>query len=187
MRIPAILLLIVLAACSRSKMADYYVLTPQAFDSPGGEGPAIGLEPVILPKYVDRLNIVTTGDAPQRIEFTEGNVWAEPPGDAMTRILAENLAALLATDRVHVANWPAGSVDYRITVNVLRLTGKLGGEAEMHALWTVWQGDKTVVSSRTNVTRPAGDSYQTYVAALSDMLGELSQEIARAVPGTSSE
>jgi uncharacterized lipoprotein YmbA len=133
---------------------------------------------------VDRLNIVTTGDAPQRIVFTEGNVWAEPPADAITRVVAENISAVLGTDRVQVGNWPAGAVDYKITVNILRLTGKLGGKAEILALWTVWQGDKTIASSRANLERPAGDSYQTYVAALSDMLGDLSQEIAGAVPGT---
>lgn len=187
MRIPAILVVVVLAACSRSKMADYYLLTPEAFDSPGGDGPAIGIDPVIVPKYVDRLNIVTTGDAPQRLVLTEGHVWAEPPADAVTRVVAENLAALLASERVHVGHWPAGAVDYRVTVNLLRFSGKLGGKAEIHALWTVWQGDKTIVSNRTNLERPAGDRYETYVAALSDMLGELSQEIARAVPVTPPE
>jgi uncharacterized lipoprotein YmbA len=185
MRAHTLLLVLLLgaSACSRSKMADYYVLTSQPFEPRAGSaGPSIGIGPVLLPKYADRLNIVTTG-GPQRVEMTEQHLWAEPPVEAMTRVLAENLSALLATDRVHVQPWPQGAVDYRIGVNVLRLTGKLGGQAEVQALWTVEAGDKIVVARRTNLQRPAGESYETYVAALSGMFADLSREIASAIPG----
>lgn len=178
-----LVLLLGAGACSRSKMADYYVLTSQPVEPPAGaEGPSIGIGPVILPKYMDRLNIVTTG-GPQRVVLTEQTLWAEPPVEAVTRVLAENLSALLATDRVYVQPWPQGAVDYGISVNVLRLTGTLGGQAEVQALWAVHAGDQLVVARRTNLQRPAGGSYDTYVAALSGMFADLSREIASAIPG----
>jgi hypothetical protein len=188
MRAPTFLLVLFLAgACSRSKMADYYVLTSQPFEpATGAPGPAIGIGPVILPKYADRLNIVTTG-GPQRVELTEQSLWAEPPVEAVTRVLAENLSALLATDRVHVQPWPQGAVDYRIGVNVMRLSGTLKGEAEVQALWTIHADDALVVARRTNLHRPAGESYDTYVAALSAMFGDLSREIASAIPGATGD
>jgi len=170
-----------MGACSRSKMANYYVLTSHPFEPERQAGPSIGIGPVVLPKYSDRLNIVTAG-GPQRVVLTEDNVWAEPLTEAVTRVLAENLSALLATDRVHVQPWPQGAVDYRVSVNVLRLTGALKGQAEVQALWSVYAGDKLVVARRTDLERPAGETYDTYVAALSDMFADLSQEIAKAIP-----
>lgn len=186
MRGSAILLLVLLCAtgaCSRSKLGNYYVLESHASEAGRSTGPSVGVGPVVLPKYTDRINVVTSG-GPQRMVLTEQNVWAEPLSDAVTRVLAENLSALLATDRVHVRPWPQGAVDYAVGVNVLRLTGRLGGKAELQALWTVSRGDDLIVARRTNLERPAGDSYDTYVAALSDMFADLSREIAQAIPGT---
>jgi uncharacterized lipoprotein YmbA len=181
MRFAILLLLLPCVACSRSKMGSYYVLESQAFEPERPKGPSIGIGPVVLPKYTDRINVVTSG-GPQRMVLTEQNLWAEPLSEAVTRVLAENLSALLATDEVHVRPWPQGVVQYSVGVNVLRLTGKLGGKAEVQALWTVSRGDDILVAKRTNLERPAGDSYDTYVAALSGMFAELSKEIAAAIP-----
>ena len=171
-------------ACSRSPMAQYYVLTPHAFDSaPAEHGPAVGIGPVVLPKYVDRINIVTTA-GPQRLRVDEQNVWAEPLDENVTRVLGENLSALLGTDRVHFDPWPRGAVDYRVSVTVVRLTGALGGEARLDALWSVRKedGEKPLASRRSNLRHPAGDSYDAFAAALSDILAELSRQIAEVIP-----
>jgi uncharacterized lipoprotein YmbA len=160
------------------------VLTPHAFETgERGEAPAIGIRPVVLPKYVDRLNIVTTA-GPRRLLLDEQNLWAEPLDENVTRVLAENLSALLATDRVHFHPWPHGAVDYQIDVNVVRLTGTLGGESDLQALWTVHaeKGEKLVATRRTVLRRPAGDDYEAFVAALSDSLADLSREIAESIP-----
>lgn len=184
MRFSAILPLLLpclAGACSRSKMGNYYVLESHAFEAERPAGPSVGVGPVVLPKYTDRINVVTSG-GPQRMVLTEQNLWAEPLSDAVTRVLAENLSSLLSTDRVHTRPWPPGAVEYEVGVNVLRLTGKLGGKAELQALWTIRAGDLMLASRRTNLERAAGDSYDSYVAALSDMFAELSQEIAKAIP-----
>jgi uncharacterized lipoprotein YmbA len=179
-----IILVCGLGACSRSKMANYYVLTPRAANAaPQEGGPAIGIGPVVLPKYVDRINIVTTA-GPQRLLLNEQNVWAEPLDENVMRVLGENLAALLGTERVHFDPWPHGAVEYRVGVTVVHLTGTLGAEARLDALWTVRkEGDETILAARrTNLHHPAGDDYDAYAAAVSDMLAELSREIAQAIP-----
>lgn len=171
-------------ACGRSSMANYYVLTPRASEAPpAADGPAVGVGPVVLPGYVDRTNIVTTA-GPQRLVLDEQNVWAEPLDENVTRVLGENLGTLLGTDRIHFDPWPQGVVDYRVSVTVVRLTGALEGEAQLDALWTVRkEDDDTILAARrTNLRRPAGDDYDALAAALSDMLADLSQQIAQSIP-----
>ena len=114
MRCSAILLLLlpfVAGACARSKMGNYYVLESHAFEAERQEGPSVGIGPIVLPKYTDRINVVTSG-GPQRMVLTEQNLWAEPLSDNVTRVVAENLAAALRTDRVHLQPWPHGD-EYR--------------------------------------------------------------------------
>lgn len=187
MRWPATLLILLVCgvgACSRSTMANYYVLTPPSHAPAGNtDGPSVGVRPVILPGYVDRDNIVTMA-GPQRLRLDDGNVWAEPLDENMTRVLAECLAGDLATDHVHFQPWPQGTVDYRVSVSVLNVTGTLGGEAVLQAFWTVHaENDEPdlVAAHRADLRRPAGEGYDSFAAALSDMLAELSGEIAKAI------
>jgi uncharacterized lipoprotein YmbA len=187
MRWPAILVILLACgagACSRSTMANYYVLTPSPTETAAdSEGPAIGVRPVVLPGYVDRENIVTKA-GPQRLRMDEANLWAEPLDENVTRVLAESLAARLRSDRVYYQPWPQGAVDYRVEVTVLQLTGTLGGDAVLQALWTVHaEGEDSglLAARRADLRRSAGDDYDKFAGALSGMLAELSDRIAEAI------
>jgi len=182
MRAFILLLLCGAAACSRSPAAKYYLVTPREAQAvPAADGPSLGLEPVALPKYTDRPGIVTTA-GPQQMRVDDVNLWAEPLSDNVTRVVAENLAAALQTDRVHLQPWPHGAVDYRVSVQIVELTGALDGDARLQALWAVYAGDEVVAARRTDLLKPAGGDYATYAAALSDLLSELCREIAAAIP-----
>src|SRR5438477_3368390 len=63
------------------------------------QGIAIGVGPVELPQYVNRPQIVT-GDSGNELQRAAFEQWAEPLETNFSRVLAQNLALLLATDRV---------------------------------------------------------------------------------------
>lgn len=186
-----LLVLILLAAvaggCSRSTLSEYYILTPGpgATSPPGGGAVSIGVGPVTLPGYVDRESISTT-DGTQRLTLDENHLWAEPLDENVTRVLAENMATLIGTDRISIHPWPIGSVEYRVKVDVTRMIGQLGGEAWLDARWVIKRDDDPasapLVSRKTSLKGPAGADYNTLAARFSEMLLALSREITGALP-----
>jgi uncharacterized lipoprotein YmbA len=184
MRVAALLAALVLpllAACGRSTMAQYYVLTPRtaaATNAGGGQPRSLGIGPVSLPKYVDRDNIVTTVGA-QEVRVEAAHLWAEPLEENFVRVLTENLSATLGTDDIQFYPWPAGAVDHQVTVEVVRFDGALNGDAFLQARWSVREGKNTIASRRSNLTRKAGADYNAFAAAMSEMIAELSAEIAK--------
>jgi uncharacterized lipoprotein YmbA len=126
--------LLALAGCSLSRQPPptrLYVLTPlpaaeQAAQTAAPRSDTIGVGPVTLPQYANRLQIVTGNTSPelQRASFER---WAEPLEDNFTRVLAENLSLLLATDQVATFPWKAPvSLDYQVIVEVTKFLGEPG-------------------------------------------------------------
>jgi len=180
-------LLIGLAGCGGSSApARLYVLTP-APDAPanpqgaaGAGGPSIGVGPVRLPGLLDRPQIVTRRGADE-IDRAEFDRWAEPLGNNVPRVLAENLAAHLKTDRVALFPWnSARSVQYQVLVDVMRFDGAVGGDVVLDARWAILGADgKEVAVNRSLLTQPTGGAgYQALVTAMSRALAALSREIA---------
>ena len=90
----ALLPAILLAACGTSPPVHYYSLEPSAgFETRDGPGAAmIGMGPLRLPDYLKRTRIVTRGPG-NEIRVHEEARWAEPPNDAIHRVLAANVDA----------------------------------------------------------------------------------------------
>ena len=65
---------------------------------------AIGVGPVIMPGYLDRVQIVTRTGTDQ-VEISVFNRWAEPLEDGIARILAEEIGARVPTDRIVMFPW----------------------------------------------------------------------------------
>ncbi|MEW6300464.1 MAG: PqiC family protein [Thermodesulfobacteriota bacterium] len=179
------------AGCSFGKQpaTRLYVLTalskPEGnLSAAGGQGVAIGVGPVLLPQYVNRPQIVTGNDSNElrRAAFAQ---WAEPLEDNFTRVLAENLAALLSTARVASFPWHGfAPVDYQVVVGVTRFLGEPGGEVSLDALWSIVGKDgRAVLVSRQSSVREqvGGQDYEALAAALSRAVAALSRDIAGAI------
>jgi uncharacterized lipoprotein YmbA len=178
-----------IAGCAGSPHTRFYVLAPVA----GAEQPnsavsaeaglAVGIRRVALPDYLDRPQIVTRA-GPNTLDLAEFDRWAAPLGDAFSRILAENLAGMIPTDRVAVFPWPRGvQPDYEVTVEVTQFEGRLGGECALVARWSVFgrESKALLTTGKSSLREPAGGDYETLVSAESRLIGALSRDIATAV------
>lgn len=167
----------------------FYTLVPVAVPpteaSPitGDRGPAIGVGPVTLPGYLDRREIVTRRGRDE-IELGEFDRWSEQLKDGATRVLGEDLAILLRTDRVAL---PSGRgslpVQYQVIVEVARFEGVAGADVTLEARWRILGGDgKELALRRSTVTEVVGaPGYGALVAAMSRALGALGRDIATAI------
>ena len=153
-------------------------------ESTSDQGPVIGVGPIKFSEYLDRTEIVTRSSS-NRITFSDFDVWAGSLVEDFSRALAENLSFLLPTESVILYPRPKPSlVDYRITMDVIRFDGPLGGNVSLIARWAILEGKerKLVIVRRSTIVDPSGaQGYEAMVAAQSRALEKLSREIAEAL------
>ena len=146
---------------------------------------ALGIGPVKLPGYLDRQQFVTR-ISQNRFAVAENDRWAEPLEENFSRILAQNLSILLQTDRIVTYPWERNQrPTYQVQVEVLRFEPNAEQLVELWARWTVLDNAKKIVTLKeSHLSQPTRDkSTEAAVAAMSDILANLSQEIATSVRG----
>jgi uncharacterized lipoprotein YmbA len=186
-----IAMLFQLGCAGRSREARFFVLTPEADLAPAmqrgpgsGTSVSIGISPVVLPKYLKKQQIVTRSGG-NELQLAEFDRWAGKIEEDIGRVIAENLSRLLGTDRVLA--YPAMenfAPDYYIQIEITRFDGRLGGDIELAARWSISDGRGKVVYGvrASNITEAAqGSDYEQLVAAQSRILAAFSRELAQAL------
>ena len=147
---------------------------------------AIGIlvGPVRVALYLDRVDIVIR-DSQNQIRLAEFSQWAGPLQENFSRVLAENLSVLLATDRVGIfPGTRAMLFDFNVTVNVTRFDGIPGEKADLRARWGILDKNrkKMLFENHTVLSQPTeNDSMEALIAAESRTLADLSREIAEVI------
>jgi len=109
--------------------------------------------------------------------------WAEPLRDGFTRVLAENLSLLLATERVAIFPWQSVVPEYQVVVNVIQFLGQPGDDVVLVALWgLLGKQGQDLVSKKSSFREPTGgQDYEALAAAMSRTVAALSRDIAAAI------
>jgi len=177
------LTLVFLAGCGTTRPSKFYILSPipagESVTATGNE-PAIGLGPVVMPKYLDRPQIVQrAGD--NQLLLAESHRWAEPLANNFIRVLAENLAATIPVDQVAVYPWSRTTrVDYQVSVDVMRFDADADGNAVLSTDWKVQEteSEKIITRKRSTFSEAAlATDYAAIVAAQSRLLAAFAREI----------
>lgn len=195
---PSLLALIAsigLASCAVSDPTQFYTLSREAappssaasgsiarssLDATGTVG--IGIGPIIMPGYLDRSQVVIRTGA-DKIEISTFHRWAEPLEDGISRVLADEIAARVPTERVVTFPWRgvvARAIQYQVVVAVLRFDGRQGGDVTLDARWRILasNGSELAVRRSTVIQGVEGSGYEPMIAAMDRALGILSREIA---------
>ena len=189
LRVVLSLAAILFAGCVRSPEPKFYTLTPVQDQFIGrrstpAQNAVIGIGPVKLADYLDKPQIVTrTSD--EQLAKSEFNRWAGSFKDNFINVLADDLGFLLSDQQIYLYPFrPSMTIDYQITLDVIRCDGRLGDAAVLVVRWTVFEGpDKKLLKmNRTNISEPVtGPDYAALVAAQSRAVAQLSREIAAAI------
>ena len=186
-------LFILLVGCSSSSPTRFYVLhswsdsmkMKELQSSNRDHCISIGVGPVGVADYLERPQIVTRV-TPNEVKLAQLDQWAEPLEQNISRVLADNLSALLCTKMVVAFPWRgAVTIDYQVEVEILRLDGDLGGNATLEVQWMAFglrEPKKLLASKKSTFTEPTGgQDYQGLVSAQSRNLEGLSRDIAAAI------
>ena len=174
------------AGCAKGPPPDFYILNAATGESFVGaqRGIVVGVGPIDLPAHLNRSQIVTRATDYQ-LTLSESHQWAEPLKDSVSRVLVMNLSNVLDTNRVYVLpRRQKTSFDFRVSIDIQRLDGRLGEEAVLRARWTLHGSDprKPLLSQLTIVReKPKDGTYDALVAASSRALEVLSTDIADAI------
>jgi hypothetical protein len=140
--------------------------------------------PIRMALYLDRSDIVIR-DGQNQIRLAEFSQWAGPLQENFSRVLAENLSVLLATNSVGIfPGTRAMLFDFNVTVNVTRFDGIPGEKADLRARWGILDKNrkKMLFENHSVLSQPTkDDSMEALIAAESRTLADLSREIAEAI------
>jgi len=177
----------ILAGCmSVADPTKYYVLSPTSSSAPtptiAASSVAVGVGPVLIPGYLDRVQIVTR-DANDQVAVAMYDRWAEPLESGIAQVLADNLGTHVGSERIAVYPWRgavARVLDYQVAVVVLRFEGWPGRQATLDARWRLVGKDGTeLVLKRSTLHEPiAEEGYQALVQSMNRLLSSLAREIA---------
>jgi uncharacterized lipoprotein YmbA len=187
--IVAILFFLIIAGCigGQSAPTQFYMMDPVPPTSThpavalGGPVVWVSLDPVEVPEYLNRPQIVTHLDRAE-YHLDEFNRWLEPLRDNLTRVIAENLTGMLVTEGIDVLSMSRSvETDFSLSIQILRLDGKRGQSMVLIARWSLFDrtGNVLVLTKRSVIQEKVGDdSYQSFVTVQTRMIESLSREIA---------
>ena len=166
----------------------FYTLDPVAEarsdDDTPPRGLIYGLGPIEVPEYLDRDELALRVSSAE-VTYSPTDRWAEPLRTNLTRVLLQDLSALLGADRIVLYPWPRTvSVSYQVAINVLNFERTATGEAVLHARWFIRdpRTDTYLTLKESRFTHAAASpATADGVNALSADVGDLSREIAAAL------
>src|SRR5208283_3213746 len=143
---------LLIAGCLSPRRDDsrFFVLSPAGADpaTTSARPIVLGVGPIKLPGYLDRQEVVTRV-APNRLELSSTDRWAESLDTDFTRVLAQDLSTDLGTQRFIFYPWYATThVDYQVKVDVYRFEAGADGKIDLTAHWQVLDGTGKLLIAR---------------------------------------
>ena len=169
--------------CAATPPSRFYTLSATTAPTATSSNFSVAVGPVSVPAVVDRPQIVVSTSANQ-VALDEFNRWASPLQNNISRVVADNLVALLGTPRVTLfPQTLSADADYRAAIEVQSFGSAPGEAATLDAVWSVRRAkDGKTETGRTTAREALQEKgYDALAAAHSRALAQLSRDIATAV------
>jgi uncharacterized lipoprotein YmbA len=180
--IPCIVVILA-AGCGSTLGSRFYTLSATPVPAGTSSDLSVAVGSVTIPAVIDRPQIVVSA-GPNQVRLDEFNRWASPLQSNISRVVADNLAAILGTPRVSLfPQTMNAAADYRVAIQVQSFDSAPGDAATLDAVWTVSRAkDGKSQTGRTAVREAAPQAgYDGVAAAHSRALARMSRDIADAI------
>lgn len=188
-KIPLIRLLLIastsiqMGCVGNTPPASFYLLEPitnteKVHQNVDTSLPTVVVAPVRIPRYLERPQMVMA-DGGNRYRLDELHRWAEALDDNITRVMMQDLSALLPANVISARANPPAEGAFKISVTILAFHVDAGGQAQLDAQWQIVRGGDALVRRQTSYRSPVStDDAGARVAAMNDCLRRLNQDIA---------
>ncbi len=190
-RLAALAIFAALTGCGSlfapSTPISYYTLTPTASTEAGlssFDSQIVAVQTVRLPEYLNQNGLVTRART-NEINVARDSQWAGPLDSNATNVIVTNLARLLRSTKV--VAFPVSAalpVDRVVHVDISQFEEASDGTVTLVAQWTLFaDAGRTYLTTNaaTYTTSSTGTDFAAITAAMSQLLGSLSQDIAAAL------
>ena len=149
---------------------------------------AVGIGQVHLPAYLFNSSLAVRKGG-NEIDYSQSALWAERLDTGIQRVLAANLASQLHTEKIRLSSWRSEEVSAELYLAIEQFDVDADGEGVLVARWRILApGGETLLRSGGNSLKrpgPAPDKDPSgAIATLSDLLGDLSRHLAKALTET---
>jgi uncharacterized lipoprotein YmbA len=186
-RLAGLLLLADLAGCA-SASTSYFALAPVPGTPMTGGPAAVEVRQPGIAGYLDRNGIVR-GDSDYKLDVASTQVWGEPLGDMVGRVMAEDLSQRLPGTQVTVSQGVISSrPDLLIELQVDRFDSGHDGTLTLSAQVAVLRASTRSALATRSFRLTASNifaSTKDLVARMSTLLGQLADRAADMVLGRS--
>jgi len=178
-------LTVLLSGCGSSPKTQFYTLDPVPPQTSRQAAASIPVQvaAVHIPPALDRQEMVRER-APHRLDVSDQNRWGGALDNMIQRVLTQDLAQRLPPSGVVLPQEPAPPRHDAIVVDILEFDEDASGQVVFDGSWSLTDGasDKPLATRHLRLAARAGsNSYGDQVAAMSRVLGELSDDIAGAL------
>ena len=138
------------------------------------------ISPVVVPSEISRPQIVTLGKEDYEVRIDEFNRWASQIEKMIQRVINNDLSLIFNNARIENQSTLRKDYKYAVNVEIQELSGRLDEKATVKASYFIRNKSGKIVKSNNfyEVVAISGD-YDAYVPAISDILGNLSKNIAK--------
>jgi uncharacterized protein len=139
---------------------------------------------VNIPPSIDRQEMVRE-TAAESLQISDRNRWGAPLADMTQDVLTRDLMERLPADQVIPPRTGAPSGAYEVTIDLLQFGGDVTGKVVLEGGWSLYRlgADAPLLNRHIELTeRPASDDYADEARLMSQLLGRLADDIARAIP-----
>lgn len=144
----------------------------------------IGVDPVKIPEYLDRPQIVTN-DKNKMLQFAQFDRWGEPIDLGLARLIREDLTVMVPKSKLTLYPWNSSmGVKYQVTAEVVQLDSELDKDMFLVVQWTVIDvpNSKAVIIKRSEFRQTINpQNYSGLAKTLSTECASLSSQIAEAL------
>lgn len=174
-----------LTACvfGTSQTSKFYTLTSEPSPSISNSYKSfVGVMRVQLPKYMDRPQIVTQNKNSPEMVISEYNRWIENPSVLATRVLVEDLSALLPSAQIKMNQYGLEQFDRVISVEVVNMNAVLGEKIILEAWYSIKnKAGRLLARQKFADSVQIGNSYDDLANGYSHLWKKLSQQITNSL------
>lgn len=183
-------MIISLGGCGSSPPSTFYTLDSNEaileVTGPKMDQVLVGVEPVAIPSYLNRPQIVTRNADDVTLMISEFNRWAEPLGESFSRTLANAISEKAGYPAAKPIGLNREQAIYRLQVEVQRFDGTINDKkiskndkVFLDTWWTLSNSSGNIVyRTRSVFVQSAGESYSDLIRAEQRLVKELGETIA---------
>lgn len=142
---------------------------------------SVGVDLPELPEYVDKPQIVSFSSNNSEININETNRWGDELDVMLQRTIARNLQAYLPKSLIKSRTSLLEKYRYILSVSVVKFDMVDKDKAYFGARWNIKNGYnfKVVHKGEISLTMIIKDGYRGYANAMSQMVGQMCEQIAQ--------